>query len=201
MLCFKELPCDKGFYTKINARACPVLLRQVLISHRLDEVFRIADRVSVLRDGRYVGTVSTAHANKQQLITMMVNRPIGDEYPKVVRPIGEERLRAQSLRRGQAVKDISFCVHSGEVLGLAGAGRRGRTEGAALNLWRRRHGGRRGLSKREARTPAQSSERYRKRDRPCAGGSQSAGADPWDGRVRKFFDRRYQQVYPTRIYQ
>lgn len=104
----------------------------IYISHRLDEVFRIADRVSVLRDGRYVGTVSTAHANKQQLITMMVNRPIGDEYPKVIRPMGEERLRAHSLRRGQAVKDISFCVHSGEVLGLAGLVGAGRTEALRL---------------------------------------------------------------------
>ena len=104
----------------------------IYVSHRLDEIFAIADRVMVLRDGRHVGTRSKGEVNRAQLIEMMVGRKLEQEFPpRAARP-GAEVLRVSNLNRGRKVRDVSFTIHAGEVLGLAGLVGAGRTETARL---------------------------------------------------------------------
>ncbi len=100
----------------------------IYISHRLDEIFRVADRVMVLRDGRQVGTDVVGAVSRQRLIELMVGRPIESEFPKHAAQRGRERLRVEGLARGSMVRDVSFCAYSGEVLGFAGLAGAGRTE-------------------------------------------------------------------------
>lgn len=102
------------------------------ISHRLDEIHRIADRVTVLRDGERVDTVRTAEVSKQQIINMMVGRVIY-EQPKeksAVAPGAPVVLRVSRLNAGKLVRDVSFDLHKGEILGVAGLMGSGRTETA-----------------------------------------------------------------------
>ena len=100
----------------------------IYISHRLDEIFAVADRVMVLRDGTHVGSAEIGQVSRDQLIEMMVGRPIAAEFPQRQASLGTERLRVEGLRRGQAVQNVSFGVHAGEVLGFAGLAGAGRTE-------------------------------------------------------------------------
>jgi ribose transport system ATP-binding protein len=104
----------------------------IYISHRLDEVFQIADRIMVLRDGRHVRTCATGEVNRQQLIEMMVGRTIETEFPRRQSVVGEPRLVARGLRRGSKVRDVSLTIHRGEVLALTGLVGAGRTETARL---------------------------------------------------------------------
>ncbi len=101
----------------------------VHISHRLEELKRITDRVTVMRDGRYVDTVNTADAGIQQIIGMMVGRTVFEatpELPETVDPI--IMLEVSGLNRGRQVRDVSFQLHRGEILGVAGLVGAGRTE-------------------------------------------------------------------------
>lgn len=98
------------------------------VSHRLDEVFRIADTITVLRDGKYVGTAPTAQMTRQQMIEMMVGRSIENEFPRQPASIGDVRLSVRGLSREPVVRDVSFEVRSGEILGLTGLVGAGRTE-------------------------------------------------------------------------
>ena len=100
----------------------------IYISHRLEEVFAVADRVMVLRDGAHVGTHRVKETSRQALIEMMVGRSLEAEFPQRVSKRGPERLRAEGLARGRMVRDISFGVHAGEILGFAGLVGAGRTE-------------------------------------------------------------------------
>jgi ABC-type sugar transport system ATPase subunit len=100
----------------------------VYISHRIEEIFALADRVEVLRDGRLVATAATEDVTREQLIESMVGRPLEAEFPPRTASRGPERLRVEGLRRGEAVRGVSFRVHSGEVLGFAGLVGAGRTE-------------------------------------------------------------------------
>jgi ribose transport system ATP-binding protein len=100
----------------------------VYISHRIEEIFAIADRVQVLRDGRHVATEATGDVTRARLIEQMVGRPLEAEFPSRAVSRGPERLRVEGLRRGDAVRDVSFRVHAGEVLGFAGLVGAGRTE-------------------------------------------------------------------------
>ncbi len=98
----------------------------IYISHRLDEVFEITDRVAVLRDGLSVGGRPTAEITRAQMIRLMVGRELTDEFPQRATPPGPVRLEVSGLRRGRAVRDVSFNVRRGEILaftGLVGAGR------------------------------------------------------------------------------
>ena len=104
----------------------------IYISHRLDEIFEIADRVTVLRDGQHVGDADVTHITRRQLIEMMVGREIENEYPKADSTPGEVRLKIESLSRGNAVQDVSFEVRRGEILGFTGLVGAGRTEMARL---------------------------------------------------------------------
>ncbi|MCH8042171.1 MAG: sugar ABC transporter ATP-binding protein [Planctomycetes bacterium] len=98
----------------------------IYISHRLEEIFEIADRVCVLRDGRHVDTQRVADIDRARLIEMMVGRKLESEFPERDSSPGKQRLVIEHLSRGQKVKDVSFSVRAGEVLaitGLVGAGR------------------------------------------------------------------------------
>ncbi|MDR1801557.1 MAG: sugar ABC transporter ATP-binding protein [Lachnospiraceae bacterium] len=101
----------------------------IYISHRMDEIFEIADRVSVFRDGQYIGTKLISEITKSELITMMVGRTVEAVFPKVDVPIGDEVFRVEGLS-GKGFRDISFCVHAGEILGLSGLVGSGRSETA-----------------------------------------------------------------------
>jgi len=103
----------------------------IYISHRLEEVFRISDRVSVLRDGCYVTTVNTEHTNRQELINLMVGRELKETYPARKNPQGEIALEVKKLT-GNGNRDISFAARKGEILGIAGLVGAGRTELAQL---------------------------------------------------------------------
>jgi ribose transport system ATP-binding protein len=101
----------------------------VHISHRLEELKQISDRVTVMRDGRYIDTVETRDATIDQIISMMVGRTIFESAPEVPeKPNEEVVLEVQHLNRGNAIKDVSFCLKKGEILGFAGLMGAGRTE-------------------------------------------------------------------------
>lgn len=104
----------------------------IYISHRLDEIFDIADRVMVLRDGRLVGNQPIDRLTRNKMIEMMVGRKLEEEFPKRSGQVGDRRLVVRNLTRGRAVQDVSFTVRSGEVLGLTGLVGAGRTETARL---------------------------------------------------------------------
>ena len=100
----------------------------VYTTHKMDEVFRLADRISVLRDGRLVGTAPAAELNPAKLITMMVGRELADVFPVRHSPSDEILLEVSGLTREPAYRDVSFQVRRGEVVALAGLMGAGRTE-------------------------------------------------------------------------
>ena len=99
----------------------------IYISHRMEEIFRICDEVSVFRDGKYIDTRPLAEVTRDQLISMMVGREIESMFPKTDVPIGEPVLDVRSLR-GKAFQGVSFTVHEGEILGFSGLVGAGRSE-------------------------------------------------------------------------
>ncbi|MEZ6123507.1 MAG: sugar ABC transporter ATP-binding protein [Planctomycetaceae bacterium] len=104
----------------------------IYVSHRLDEIFTVADRITVLRDGRYVGEAPVRQMTRSQLIEMMVGRSIEDEFPKQPAQQGSVRLQVEGLTRGTAVRNVSLQIRAGEILGLTGLVGSGRTELARL---------------------------------------------------------------------
>ena len=100
----------------------------VYISHRMEELFEIGDRVTVLRDGRTVGTYDVRETSKAELIRLMVNRELTELFPKERAELGPEVLRVEGLNTHAGLKDISFSLRKGEVLGIAGLLGAGRTE-------------------------------------------------------------------------
>ena len=102
----------------------------IYISHRMDEINRISDRVTVMRDGEYVGTVNTAEVTKDDIVKMMVGRVImGDQKAaSTVAPDAPVILEVNHLNAGKEVKDVSFQLRKGEILGFAGLMGAGRTE-------------------------------------------------------------------------
>ncbi len=105
----------------------------VYISHRLEEVLRIADRVTVMKDGQVVATRPVEGLSIDEMIRMMVGRPMSALFPeKAERTIGEERLVVRNLHAGRLVRDISFSVRAGEIVGLGGLVGSGRSEVARV---------------------------------------------------------------------
>ncbi len=101
----------------------------IFISHKLDEVFRVSDRVSILRDGQYVGTHETATLTKDTLIEQMVGRSMSDMYAKEAIEISDEVLmEVRNLTRKGRFEDVSFSVRKGEILGVAGLVGAGRSD-------------------------------------------------------------------------
>ncbi len=98
------------------------------ISHRLDEIFRIGDRVTVMRDGKVVATLPLSEIDEGKLIRLMVGRDIAKLYPKPQSTIGEVVFRARGISRRNSLHDCSFEIHAGEILGFAGLIGAGRTE-------------------------------------------------------------------------
>lgn len=114
----------------------------IYISHRLDEIFDIADRVMVMRDGEYIGTKPMQEISRQEMIEMMVGRKVENEFPKHYHQPGAIKLEVTGLR-SKDVKNLSFSVKAGEVLGFTGLVGAGRTETVRLIF---------GADKREAGT-------------------------------------------------
>lgn len=104
----------------------------IYIGHRLDEIFEIADRTQVMRDGACVADKGLADCTRQSLIEMMVGRELKNEFPLKSPRIGKTKLKIRNMTRGKAVQNISLKVRSGEILGLAGLVGAGRTELARL---------------------------------------------------------------------
>jgi ribose transport system ATP-binding protein len=105
----------------------------IYISHRMDEIFRLSDRITIMRDGRKIETLSASHTNVEHLVTAMVGRELKETYPaRSASSITETALLETRHLSGNGLKDISFKVHRGEVLGFAGLIGAGRTELAEL---------------------------------------------------------------------
>ncbi|WP_283675631.1 sugar ABC transporter ATP-binding protein [Butyricicoccus sp. Marseille-Q5471] len=100
----------------------------IYISHKMDEIFRISDDITVYRDGEYIATDRAENLNVDKLIQLMVGREVGAMFPKVECAIGETVLKVENLSSGRAVKNVSFELHRGEILGFAGLVGAGRTE-------------------------------------------------------------------------
>lgn len=137
----------------------------IYISHKLDEVFRMSDRISILRDGRTVGTFAASDLTRDKVITAMVGREVGDIFPKVDHDLGDEVLSVSGLsafspsQPGKKVVDnVSFSVRRGEVVGIAGLMGAGRSEllMAVFGAWNGKRTGTISVEGRpvEIRTPA-----------------------------------------------
>ena len=100
----------------------------VYVSHRLSEIFDVADRYTVLRDGAYVGSGSLAEVDRASLIRMIVGREINEEYAKINEPTDEEGLSVVGLTSPGKIADISFSVRKGEIFGIYGLMGSGRSE-------------------------------------------------------------------------
>ncbi len=100
----------------------------IYISHRMEELVRIGDRVTVLRDGRHVATRDLRETSMNELVRLMVGRDLTEHFPKVAVTPGEELLRVETLKRDGVLHDISFTLRRGEVIGIAGLMGSGRTE-------------------------------------------------------------------------
>lgn len=103
----------------------------VYISHRLEEIFRISDRVTIMRDGKYITTLNTAETNRDELIKYMVGRELKDIYPKREKVGAEPVLQLEHVH-GNGSVDINLHVNKGEIVGLAGLVGAGRTELARM---------------------------------------------------------------------
>ncbi|MGD1823568.1 MAG: sugar ABC transporter ATP-binding protein [Pleomorphochaeta sp.] len=100
----------------------------IYISHRMNELNEIADRVTILRDGQYIDTVNVKETSREQLINMMVGRELENFYTKNSIPSDEKILEVHNLSDGKLVTDVSFDLYKGEILGFAGLVGAGRSE-------------------------------------------------------------------------
>jgi ABC-type sugar transport system ATPase subunit len=101
----------------------------IYISHRMEEIFRLCDTITVLRDGRHVATMPTAETNEDELVRMMIGRPMSKYcLSHIDRPLGPERLKVESLSSPPRFHDVHFSLRAGEVLGMAGLVGSGRSE-------------------------------------------------------------------------
>jgi len=120
----KEIEELFGVIRDLASRGIAILY----ISHKLDEIFRITDRVTVMRDGKIVSTMPTGELDEDRLVRMMVGRQLGNLYPKPEVEIKEVILRVEGISRGNFLQDCSFDVRGGEILGFAGLVGAGRSE-------------------------------------------------------------------------
>ena len=100
----------------------------VYISHRMEEIFELCDRITVLRDGSYIGVKNIPETNMNEIVKMMIGREIGERYPSRDVKVGKEVLKVKGLTRKGTFHDVSFSVRAGEVLGVSGLMGAGRTE-------------------------------------------------------------------------
>lgn len=110
-------------------RLRPRGVTMIYVSHRLPEVLRLCDRISVLRDGKYVGTLARADATQGQIVQMMIGRPLADYFPHHLGTTpGEVKLRVEQLSSPGKFDNVSFTVRAGEIVGMAGLVGSGRSE-------------------------------------------------------------------------
>ena len=123
---------DEGDVTRLFALIGDLRARGVTIiyvSHRMAEIFRLCDAITVLRDGRHVATRPIAEVDEAELVRLMIGRALEQYYPAhVTATAGDEMLRVDRLSRAPFFEDVSFAVHAGEVVGLAGLVGAGRSE-------------------------------------------------------------------------
>lgn len=100
----------------------------VYISHRMEEIFELCDRITVLRDGAYIDTRYIKDINMDDIVQMMIGRTIGERFPKRDVKVGEEVIRVEGLTSGKLFKNVNFSVKAGEVMGVSGLMGAGRTE-------------------------------------------------------------------------
>ncbi len=100
----------------------------IYISHKMDEIFKIADDITVLRDGQVVNTSPAEELDQDTVISQMVGRKLGQDFPKEELKIGKKILEVENLNRCGVIKNINFKVHEGEIIGFAGLVGAGRTE-------------------------------------------------------------------------
>jgi ABC-type sugar transport system ATPase subunit len=100
----------------------------IFISHQLDEVLKISDRVTILRDGQHINTSDIKSLNKRDMVKQMLGKDIRHYFPPILANKGEEMLRVENLSRSPLLKNISFSLYEGEILGVAGLSRSGRTD-------------------------------------------------------------------------
>lgn len=100
----------------------------IYVSHRLEEIFKICDRITVLKDGKYVDTVKVEDTNDKKLVSMMIGRDLQDYFPHRTASVGEKVFEVEDINCGRMVRGISFHVSAGEVLGIGGLVGAGRTE-------------------------------------------------------------------------
>jgi methyl-galactoside transport system ATP-binding protein/inositol transport system ATP-binding protein len=100
----------------------------IFISHKIDEIYEITDRITVYRDGSYIGSEKTPDLKVDKLINMMVGRDVKEMFPKTICPIGEVKLEVKNLSNRRYFKDVSFTVRRGEIFGIAGLVGAGRSE-------------------------------------------------------------------------
>ncbi|WP_261305000.1 sugar ABC transporter ATP-binding protein [Paenibacillus andongensis] len=99
----------------------------IYISHRLEELFEIADKVTIMRDGTYIDTKNISDTSRRELVSLMAGRDLIESYPERSKDIGGEALRVEHLS-GNGVENINFSLHKGEILGFAGLVGAGRSE-------------------------------------------------------------------------
>lgn len=109
---------------KLRNEGCGI----IYISHRLEELQHIADRVTIMRDGKYITTMNFADATMEEIITYMVGREIKEKFPRLDVERGNKILEVKNLNAGRLVRDINFELYEGEIVGIAGLMGAGRTE-------------------------------------------------------------------------
>lgn len=124
MLTAREVEMLFEQITRLQERGVSI----IYISHRLEELARVAQRIAVLRDGQLVCVDAIANYNSEQLVTLMVGRELGDKIDLGARQIGDVALSVKGLGRGDKVRNVSFEVRSGEIFGISGLIGAGRTE-------------------------------------------------------------------------
>lgn len=100
----------------------------VYISHRMEEIFQICDRISVLRDGQFIDSKEVAKTNFDEIVKLMVGRQLGERFPERNTKIGQERFKVENLTSKGSFENINFSVHQGEIVGVAGLMGAGRSE-------------------------------------------------------------------------
>ncbi|MGV3586114.1 MAG: sugar ABC transporter ATP-binding protein, partial [Adhaeribacter sp.] len=120
----KEVKSLFNIIADLKARGVAI----IYISHKMDEIFRIADTITILRDGKYIQTKPAAELNNDSLIALMVGRELDTMFPEHTETKGQVLLSVQGLGRQGKFADINFEVSAGEVLGIAGLMGAGRTE-------------------------------------------------------------------------
>jgi ABC-type sugar transport system ATPase subunit len=121
----------EGLISQLRERAATILY----VSHRMDEIFRVCDTVTVLRDGGHIATMPLSQTNHDDLVRMMIGRPLARYFPAhATRDVGRERLRVEGLSSPGKFRDVSFRIRAGEVLGMAGLAGSGRSE-VALGIF------------------------------------------------------------------